>query len=72
MGPDDPGSNPGNPIFRMKKSIKFITARDGEKIKLDKYGKISYRDRIKVIPGFPGTKKLREELKKLKVEKPKK
>jgi hypothetical protein len=48
---------------------RFITLENGEKIKLDKNNRISYKDRAKVISGIPGVKKLREDIKKLKPEK---
>jgi hypothetical protein len=45
---------------------KFVNTPKGKKVKLDKYGKIKYKDRAKVIPGIEGVKKLREVIKKLK------
>ncbi len=44
---------------------RFIVLQDGEKVNLYK-GKIKLKDKIKVIPGVPGVKKLREDIKKLK------
>ncbi len=50
----------------MSNKNKFVKNAEGEKIKLDKYGRISYHDRVKVIPGGSGIKKLREDISKLK------
>ncbi|MBA7494844.1 hypothetical protein ES702_05421 [subsurface metagenome] len=49
----------------MKSHKKFVKIPDGEKVKLVR-GKVRYKDRDKVIPGVPGVKKLREDIKKLK------
>ena len=45
---------------------KLMTLRDGDNVNLDKYGKVSYRNRFRVIPGIPGIKKLRKDIKSLK------
>ncbi len=54
--------------MKKPKNKKFVKTPDGEKIKLVK-GKIRYEDRNKIIPGIPGVKKLREDIKKLKAYK---
>jgi hypothetical protein len=51
--------------MNISKSKKYAILPDGEKVKLYK-GKIRFKDRQKVIPGFSGVKKLREDIKRLK------
>ena len=57
----------GWPHFKSyRKMKKFVVLPDGEKVKLYK-GKIRFKDRAKVIPGGDGVKKLREDIKRLRL-----